>query len=172
MTIVLLAQTLTTYAFTLEFLETVLWFMVAQMVTGKDAHSKEPQEPAAAKHAQLKFVYEVKLQIIFFSFSIFFFPWVTTVQEVVEMLEGRKISPWLFVQGFTRRSHTICNECAELFAVSIYHIWSQGSIFAIAIDLFNKDFSKRSEGKTDSSYCDPLISQYVIFIDFILPPRG
>lgn len=42
------------------------------MVTGKDAHAKEPQEPAAAKHTQLKFVYEVKLQIIFFSFSIFF----------------------------------------------------------------------------------------------------
>lgn len=91
---------------------------------------------------------------------------------MVEILEERKISPQLFVQGFTRRSRTICNECAELFAISIHQNCSQGGIFAIAIYLFNKDFSNRSEGKIDSSCCDPLISQNVIFIDFILPPRG
>lgn len=52
----------------------------------------------------------------------------------------------------------MCNECAELFAISTHPNCSQGSIFATAIYLCNKYFPNRSEGKIDTNYCHLLVS--------------
>lgn len=66
----------------------------------------------------------------------------------------------------------MCNERAELFEIRVHPNCSPGSISATAVYLCNKYFSNRSEGKIHTNCCDPLLSWYVLFIDFILPPRG
>lgn len=65
MIIALLAQAPAAYAFTLEFLETALWFMIAQMVIGKHT-CKGSQQQLNTDIWRQKFVFEVKLQIILF----------------------------------------------------------------------------------------------------------
>lgn len=70
---------------------------------------------------------------------------------MVEILEGRKFSPQLSVQGFTRRSHTICNECAELFAISVQNCCTEllpGQCFLLLPFIFLiKTFQIDQKGK-------------------------